>query len=145
VLGPDKTALVAREPEFEWTPAPGAKGYRLVVYGPGNDILHEATTEQNALRPGAALALQPGKNYRWKVDALGVAKPIAANGTFTVADDAERERLSALKRSAGSELASRAFYATRLEADGHAHDARAEWKALARDFPDEPEIAQRSR
>jgi len=31
VVGPDKTALVAREPEFEWMPVSGAKGYRLVI------------------------------------------------------------------------------------------------------------------
>ena len=144
VVGPDKTAVIAGEPEFEWTAAAGAKGYRLVVYGPKNDILHEATTEQQALRPGAALQLQPGQRYRWKVDALGVAKPVSANGSFVVADAAARERMSALKRSTGSELAARAFYATTLEAEGHGHDARAEWKALAREFPGEPEIVQRT-
>jgi cytochrome c-type biogenesis protein CcmH/NrfG len=50
-----------------------------------------------------------------------------------------------VKRSAGSELGGRSFYATALEAEGHTHDARAEWKSLARDFPNEPEIVQRSR
>jgi hypothetical protein len=145
VVGPDKTAVLEREPEFEWTSAAGAKGYRLVVYGPDNHILHEATTEQNSLRPGSALELQPGKRYRWKVDALGVANPVSASGTFALADDAARERLLAVKRSAGSELGGRSFYATALEAEGHTHDARAEWKSLARDFPNEPEIVQRSR
>jgi hypothetical protein len=145
VVGPDKTEVLAREPEFEWTPVPGAKGYRLVVYGPGNEILHEATSEQTSARPGAALGLQPGKRYRWKVDALGVAKPVTATGIFSVADEATRERLSSLKSSAGNELAARTFYATTLEAQGHGHDARGEWKALMRDFPDEPAIVQRSR
>jgi cytochrome c-type biogenesis protein CcmH/NrfG len=46
---------------------------------------------------------------------------------------------------AGTELGARSFYATTLEAQGHAHDARAEWKALAREFPNQPEIAERSR
>jgi hypothetical protein len=143
VVGPDKTAVLARELEFEWTPVAGARGYRLVVYGPQNDILHEATTEQTSLKP--ALELQTGNRYRWKVDALGVTKPTSANGVFTVADDAARERMAEMKRAAGSELGARSFYATTLEAQGHAHDARAEWKALARDFPNEPEIVERSR
>jgi len=143
VVGPDKTAVIAREPEFEWTPVAGAKGYRLVVYGPENDIVHEATTEQHSLKP--ALELQPGKRYRWKVDALGVTKPVSASGVFTVADDAARERMAEMKRTAGAELGARSFYATTLEAEGHAHDARAEWKSLAREFPNEPEIVQRSR
>ena len=134
--------MLAREPEFEWTSVAGAKGYRLVVYGPQNDILHEATTDQTSLKP--ALELQPGARYRWKVDALGVAKPVSANGVFTVADDSARERMAEMKRSAGAELGARSFYATRLEAEGHTHDARAEWKSLARDFPNEPEIVQRS-
>src|SRR5205807_607852 len=74
VVGPDKTAVLDRTPEFEWTAVPGAKGYRLVVYGQDNDIIHEATTEEHSLRP--ALELESGKRYRWKVDALGVAKPV---------------------------------------------------------------------
>ena len=83
--------------------------------------------------------------YRWKVDALGVAKPVSASGAFTVADDAARERAAEAKRSAGSELGARSFYATTLEAEDHAYDARSEWKALAKDYPNEPEIVQRSR
>jgi hypothetical protein len=145
VVGPDQTALLASEPEFEWTAAPGAKGYRLVVYGPDNKILHEAITDHTSLKPGAELPLQAGKRYRWKVDALGVSKPITATGRFSVADNATRERLAAMKRAAGTDLAPRTFYATTLEAEDHAYDARAEWKALARDFPKEAEIAQRAR
>jgi len=143
VVGPDKTAVLEREPEYEWTAASGAKGYRLVLYGPDNSILHEATTEQTSLKP--ALELESGKRYRWKVDALGVAKPVSASGAFTVADDAARERMSEMKRTAGGELGARSFYATTLEAEGHGYDARTEWKALAKDYPNEPEIVQRSR
>lgn len=145
VVGPDKTAVLDREPEFEWVAAQGAKGYRLVVYGPDNSILHEGTTEGTAARPGSVLKLQPGQRYRWKVDALGVTRPVSASGAFTVAEEAARERLVTLKQTAGAELPARAFYATTLEAEGHAHDARAEWKALARQYPNEPEIVQRSR
>jgi len=143
VVGPYKTALLDRSPAFEWTTVSGAKGYRLVVYGPDNDIIHEATTEHTSLKP--PLELESGKRYRWKVDALGVAKPVSASGAFTVADDAARERLSEMKRTAGAELGARSFYATTLEAEGHAYDARAEWKALAQEYPNEPEIAIRSR
>ncbi len=144
VVGPDKTALLEREPEFEWTPLPGARAYRLVVYGSDSSILHEETTGQNALRPGK-LPLQPGKRYRWKVDALGVSKPASASGSFALAEEAAREEMQGLKVSAGKDAAARAFYATTLEAAGHTHDARSEWKALARDHPDEPEYQRRAR
>jgi hypothetical protein len=143
VVGPADTVVLDRTPEFEWTAAAGAKGYRLVVYGPDNSLVYEGTTQQNLMRVGTAL--QPGKQYRWKVDALGVSKPAAPQGSFAVADAAARERLVAMKKSAGADLGGRAFYATRLEAEGYAHDARAEWKALAREYPDEPEIVLRSR
>ena len=143
VVGPDKTALLTREPEFEWTPVADGKRYRVVIYGPENQILHEVTTEQAAVQPGSKVKLDVGKNYRWKVDALGLAKPITASGSFTVAEDAVRERLTAGRPGAGAELASRIFFATTLEVEGHAHDARAEWKALAREFPNMPEIKQR--
>jgi hypothetical protein len=144
VVGPDKTAVLEREPQFEWTSAAGAKGYRLVVYGAPNEILHEETTGENALRPGPALRLQPGQRYRWKVDALGVLKPVSASGSFTVAADTVREEMLGLKASAGNDAAARAFYATTLQAQGHAHDARSEWKALTRDYPDETEFGRRA-
>ena len=137
-------ARVALRGEFEWMPVSGARGYRLVTYGPDNTIVQEATTEQTSLRP-EGLKLQAGKRYRWKVDALGVTKPVSASGAFTMADDATRERLETLKRSAGADLAARAYYATTLEAEDHAHDARVEWKALAKEYSNEPEIVQRSR
>ena len=144
VVGPDKTALLDRQPEFEWTALPGAKAYRLVVYGPDNAVIHEMRTEKNNARPGSALALEPGKRYRWKVDALGVQKPQSTSGVFTVADDTVRSELVAAKPG-GGDTAARAFYATQLEMQGHAHDARAEWKALAREFPNEAQFAERAK
>ncbi|MGH8765340.1 MAG: hypothetical protein ACRET8_06450 [Burkholderiales bacterium] len=139
----DKTAILASEPEFEWTPAADAKRYRLVVYGPDNQVLHEATTDQTALHPGASLKLQPGQKYRWKVDALGVSKPSSAQGHFEVADDAQRERIAATRPAAGAELPIRVFYATTLDSEGYLTDARAEWKALVKEYPNVPELKQR--
>ena len=144
VVGPDKTAVLTREPEFEWTPAADAKRYRLVIFGPDNQVLHEATTEQTTLRPGPAVKLETGQKYRWKVDALGVAKPVSAAGSFAIADDAARERVNASRPAAGAPMAARILFATTLEAEGYMTDARAEWKALSREYPDVPEIKQRS-
>ena len=145
VIGPDKTTLIDGEPEFEWTTAPNAKAYRLVVYGADNSIIHEERTAGNVLRPGSLLALQPGKHYRWKVDAVGVQKPVSTTGTFTLAEEPAREEMLALKATVGADAAARAFYATALEAAGYTHDARAQWKALARDYPDQEEFRQRAR
>jgi hypothetical protein len=143
VVGPDKTDLLAREPEFEWTGASDARRYRLVVSGPDNKIIHEATTDQTSVKAGA-LKLEPGQKYRWKVDALGVSKPVSATGNFTVASDDVRQRVISNRPGSDADLAARILYATTLEAEGHQHDARAEWKQLAREFPDVPEIKQRS-
>jgi hypothetical protein len=143
VVSPDKSLVLTREPEFEWTAAGEAKRYRLVVYGPDNQILHEATTEQTALKPGAALKLEPGTSYRWKVEALGVTQPVRAVGHFKTEDEAYREKMIADRPAAGAPLAARILYATTLEADGYMADARAEWKALAREYPDVPEIKRR--
>jgi len=144
IVGPDKTAVLAAEPEFEWTAAADARRYRVVVYGPQNQILHEATTDQTVFRPGAAVRLEPGQQYRWKVDAIGVAKPVSTSGSFTVASDAARKRFAASRPQDGAEPPARMFYATTLEAEGHTHDARAVWKALARQYPDVAEFRQRS-
>lgn len=144
VISPDNTTLIDREPEFEWAAAPNAKAYRLVVYGDDNSIIHEQRTERNVLRPGSALVLQPGKRYRWKVDAVGVQRPVSTSGTFAVAEEPVRQEMLTVKAWVGSEAAARAFYATALEAEGHRHDARAEWKALARDYPEREEFRQRA-
>jgi len=139
----DKTTLLGREPEFEWMPAADAKKYRFVIYGPDNKVLHEATTEATAAQLGAAVKLEAGQKYRWKVDALGVSKPVSAQGTFEVADDAQRERMAATKPAPGAEMPTRVFYATTLESEGYATDARAEWKALVKEYPSVPELKQR--
>ena len=144
VIGPDKTVVLDTEPEFEWTAAAHAKGYRLVVYA-DNAVIHESRTEANSLRPGAALKLKAGSRYRWKVDAIGVQKPNSTSGAFTLAEATVRKDLLGLKASMGNDAAARAFYAMAREAQGHTHDARAEWQALARDFPDEPEYSARAR
>jgi hypothetical protein len=143
VVSPDKSVVLTREPEFEWTAAGEAKRFRLVVYGPDNQILHEATTEQTALRPGSALKLEAGQRYRWKVEVLGVATPARAVGTFIIESEALREKMIANRPGVGAPLAARIFFATILEAEGYMTDARAEWKVLAREHPDVPEIKQR--
>jgi len=143
VVSPDKSVVLTREPEFEWTAAGEAKRFRLVVYGPDNQILHEATTEQTALRPGSALKLQAGQRYRWKVEVLGVTTPGRAVGTFTTENEVPREKMIANRPGVGAPLAARIFFATILEAEGYMTDARAEWKVLAREYPDVPEIKQR--
>lgn len=144
VVSPDNTVVLAKEPEFEWTAAPGAKGYRLVIYGPDNTVLHEATTEQTALKSDA-FALEPGKRYRWKVDARGASKPASAQGNFALAEPDTRERLMAIKPPTNAPMGARVFYATLLEAQGHSYDARLEWKQLAKDYPNEPEIVSRAK
>jgi hypothetical protein len=62
-----------------------------------------------------------------------------------VAEAPVRKDMLGLKASMGSDAAARAFYATALEAQGHTYDARAEWKALARDYPEEAEYSARTR
>lgn len=144
VIGPDRTTLLDRQAEFTWRPADGAKRYRFVLYGPGDTVLHETLVDKTSFSPGTSLALEPGHEYRWKVDALGVSHPVSASGRFRVADDAARSRMQELRRGAGNDAGPRAFYATTLEAEGYAYDARMEWRALAHDFPGQPQFAARA-
>ena len=143
VVSPDKSVVLTREPEFEWTAAGEAKRFRLVVYGPDNQILHMATTQRTALQPGPALKLEPGQRYRWKVEVLGVTTPAWAAGTFTTANEALRDKMIGNRPGVGAPLAARIFFVTILEAEGYMTDARAEWKVLAREYPDVPEIQRR--
>jgi hypothetical protein len=142
VLSPNNSVVLAPAPLFEWTPAAGVKRYKLVLYGPQNQVLHEEITAATALRPAHNLNLQPGIKYRWKVDQLGVAQPRSASGVFSMATEAERMRALA-GRSEEPNLASRLYYATMLEAEGYENDAREEWRALIKDFPEVQEARRR--
>jgi hypothetical protein len=141
VLSPNNSLVLAPVPYFEWTPAAGVKRYKLVVYGPHNEVLHEEMTTATALRP-AGLRLLPGLRYRWKVDQVGAAQPKSASGVFTMASDVQRERTLAGKLD-DANLSSRLYYATMLEAEGYENDAREEWKALIRDFPEVQEARRK--
>ena len=145
VIAPDNTVILDALPEFRWNAARGAKDYQLTIYGPDNAIVHETTTERTAIRPGLPKALESGQQYRWRVLARGGGKPANAEGHFVVAEPDTKRRLMAIKPPSDASLGARVFYATLLEAQGHSYDAGMEWKALARDYPNEPEIALRAR
>ena len=74
---------------------------------------------------------------------MGVTTPARAVGIFTTENEALREKMIANRPGVGAPLAARIFFATILEAEGYLTDARAEWKMLAREYPDVPEIKQR--
>jgi len=143
VVSPNNSVVLAPAPLFEWTPAANVRRYKLVIYGPQSQVLYEEVTTGTALRPAPSLQLQAGVKYRWKVDQLGVAQPRSASGVFSVASDAERARAMAGKPDEPPNLASRLYYATMLEAEGYENDAREEWKALIKDFPEVQEARRK--
>ena len=148
VIAPNNTSILsANDVELSWTPMDGAKSYRVVVYDDATSkIIHEATVSggiTTAELPASA-DLQTGKKYRWKVDALGISKPSGAFGIFTVADQPTVGKMNTIRPTDTADRPARVFYATLLEIEGYSYDAKQEWKRLAKQFPNEEALVQRS-
>lgn len=144
VIAPNQTTILSPRAELSWTPATGAQTYRLTL-GDENDnpvATWTSTSTTSPLPESARLA--PAKSYRWKVETVDAPQPLAASGMFSIAAADDQRRMAQLRPANSADLAANVFYATLLDSEGFAHDAKAEWRRLARQFPDEPAIQRRA-
>ncbi len=54
---------------FTWTRTAGADQYRLTLYAEDGGVLWRATTADSLVEPPDSVALRPGQQYLWKVEA----------------------------------------------------------------------------
>lgn len=127
---------------LRWDPIPGATVYHVSINDEQGIKLfaaHSANPEL-ALPPGL---VQPGRRYRWRVEARAGERPLADFGQmFTLADTATIERLATARTAAGHDFARRVLYALQLREAGADSDARAEWQLLASERPDDPRLRE---
>ncbi len=76
---------------LEWAICPGATGYEVVVYPPGDTtpVIDYVTTGTTIRVPAATLASAPASGWSWKVRSLigPTAGPWSEEGSFTVAGE----------------------------------------------------------
>ncbi len=138
LLGPVNAQVLSATPEFSWTVLPGVSRYRFALMNGSGVMLHEATVDSTSYRLPQSAALHHGEKYNWKVEGKPQAgKPISASGTFTMIDAEGARHIIAAKPGPEASFSDRIFYAIALESEGLGFDARAEWRALAHDRPDD--------
>ena len=78
------------------------------------------------------------------MEAVGVPDPLIAFASFATASVEMEQRMAQLRPVESADLAAQVYYATLLDIEGFTFDARAEWRRLARMFPDERAIQRRA-
>lgn len=144
VISPNQTAILSTRPELSWTPAAGAQSYRLTLSDDNdNAIANWTSTSTTSMVPETA-KLAAGKSFRWKVETTDAPQPLVASGVFSIAATDVAHRMIQSRPADGADLAANVFYATLLDIEGFGHDAKAEWRRLARQFPEEGTLQRRA-
>ena len=143
-IAPNQTMVLSTRVEFSWTPAEGATAYRVTFSDDNDATLVEMETTATAVALPVSVRLVRGRTYRWKVEAVGVPDPLIAFASFATASVEMEQRMAQLRPIESADLAAQVYYATLLDIEGFTFDARAEWRRLARMFPDERAIQRRA-
>lgn len=144
VISPNQTIILSPRTELSWTPAAGAQSYRVAVSDENDQPIATWTSATTTSPLPESAKLPAGKSFRWKVETLDAPQPLVASGIFSTATVDAANRMAQLRPADDADLAANVFYATLLDIEGFAHDAKAEWRRVARQFPDERAIQRRA-
>jgi len=133
LLTPNDTRVLEVSPSFRWTLPPGAADAKFTLVAADGKIIHETRTGATTLALPKGVALSPGGNYAWKVE----AGPASVDGKFSVADKATAKRLGKARPGKTGTFSSQILYAALLDGEGFGHDAMTIWQALAKERPDD--------
>ena len=109
------------------------------AYHEKGTILHELRTEETQVALPESVKLEEGRPYTWEVSARrSDGARYSSLGDFSIAPQALRERAVALRPAAGAPASEQAAYAMWLDGQGLTDAARAVWRQLALQRPDDP-------
>lgn len=141
LLSASNTTVLEPRPLFRWKPVEGAGPYRFELQDSAGTVLHEARTEATELRLPESVTLAEGKAYTWEVSTRkSNGAPFASFGDFTVATSALRAEAARLRPAAGAPVSDRASYALWLASQELNDEARAVWRQLAAERPDDARL-----
>lgn len=144
VISPNQTSVLSPNIELSWTPVDGVTGYRVMVSDDADKPLADLPTASTTIHLPESVRLQKGMTYRWKVDAILPSDTLTAFGVFDVASTDIEQKFAQLRPAPDAELAAQVYFATLLDIEGFAYDARVEWRRLAKLFPEERAITRRA-
>jgi hypothetical protein len=132
------TVTLETRPTFRWKAVEGAGPYRFELQDASGTVLHEGRTDGTELKLPESVSLADGKAYTWEVSTRQANGARFSNfGDFTVASAALRAEAARLKPDAGAPISERVGYATWLASQDLNDEARALWRALSAERPDD--------
>jgi hypothetical protein len=136
---PSQPVVRTDRPRFRWVPVRGATAYRFSLRQTGGAVLHATSTQDTALDLAEGLRLQPGVTYQWTLGTeLPGVRPLLSEGEFQVLDTARGRALDRLRAAAARGFSQRLVYASTLQVYGLLAEAKAEWRVLASQRPEDP-------
>lgn len=136
IIGPPDGAVLNDRPALEWTAIAGVTSYRVQLSGADGTVVLDQMVGAPPLLPPQPLAR--GAEYRWRVEAAPAGgATLTAAASFRVLDAARAEALASLRPPPGASVSQRVLYAARLEGEGLGDDARALWRELAAERPED--------
>ena len=141
LLAASNTLVLDRQPELRWqAPQPGLR-YQVEIADDTGRILHEAQVDGTSLPVPASLQLSDGQAYTWAVSArLPDGRRYASSGNFSVASAELRAQANGLAAAAGTDVPSRVTYGVWLDQSGLKDEARALWRVLAAERPEDERL-----
>ena len=145
-LLPARTAVLSSTPTLRWSLVEGATGYRVSVFDQGGQSIFSRQSVDAELALPASAGLAGGKQYSWRVEALGAQGRIAdASTIFSVVTAESAALLAQIKPDSDASFSRRVLYAAQLQEAGAADEARLIWQSLAKERPDDPSVARLAR
>ncbi|MBI4988629.1 MAG: hypothetical protein HZC23_07395 [Rhodocyclales bacterium] len=142
---PVSARVLEERPPFRWAPVTGAETYRVQVIDSAGLPIAEFEQKGEAGQLPAGIQLKRGEAYSWSVEArLANGRRLSRTADFAVLDADAWAKLGRLQPAAGAKFSDRVAYALMLERYEAFHLARAEWRKLHAERPNEPLLKERA-
>lgn len=145
LLTPDDDETILERPTLHWAYHNEANRYRVWVSQPGKSSGWSTVTDSTSIALPEAHPLVPGATYSWRVEALRNNRVLRrVTGSFSVATKELQAMLAHLKPEADAPFARRVLYAAQVDQAGAKTAAKALWKALSLERPDDEVLKLRA-
>jgi hypothetical protein len=116
----------------------------MLIDDASGKVVQQADVQHNTWQLPADAALQPGAAYRWEIEAqLKTGDRLKAKGKFEVATQEAVSFADSKRPQANAGFSDQVLFALFLEAEGFNEDAKALWRELAKQHPDDPNLKRR--
>ena len=146
LLSPVNTKISTLTPLFKWKSVNDPVSYHLLISDDAGRTVQDINVDASSWQLPKDMPLKPGDNYQWTVtETLKEGEKLSAKGSFSVADVQTSDRVFSKRPGADASFSEKVTYAIYLESEGFREDAKAIWRELAAERPDDPNLKFRAR